>query len=116
MTPLMTRRLGGGPLLALALGLMLLPASASAATFVVNSSADPGDGVCDAAECTLREAIAAANGNDQSDTITFDLDDGDREILLGGTELTTSPSTATARRTSRSTPGQPPGSLRRLRC
>lgn len=27
----------------------------------VNSTADPGDGVCDATECTLREAITAAN-------------------------------------------------------
>ena len=30
-------------------------------TFTVNSSADPGNGICDAAECTLREAITAAN-------------------------------------------------------
>jgi len=30
---------------------------------VVNSSADPGDGVCDAT-CTLRDAIAAANADD----------------------------------------------------
>ena len=32
------------------------------ATLVVNSSADPGDGVCNASECTLREAILVANG------------------------------------------------------
>ena len=32
------------------------------ATLVVNSSADPGDGVCNATECTLREAISVANG------------------------------------------------------
>jgi CSLREA domain-containing protein len=32
------------------------------ATLVVNSSADPGDGVCNANECTLREAILVANG------------------------------------------------------
>lgn len=31
--------------------------------FVVNSVVDPGDGSCNAAQCTLREAIAAANGN-----------------------------------------------------
>jgi CSLREA domain-containing protein len=35
---------------------------------VVNSLADPGDGVCDDTECTLREAIAAA---DPGATITF---------------------------------------------
>jgi CSLREA domain-containing protein len=32
------------------------------ATLVVNSAADPGDGVCNASECTLREAILVANG------------------------------------------------------
>lgn len=34
-------------------------AEASAVELVVNSLADPGDGTCNAAECTLREAIAA---------------------------------------------------------
>jgi CSLREA domain-containing protein len=85
MTRLVTRWLGGA-LLALVLGLMLA-GGARAASFVVNSSADPGDGVCDASNCTLREAIAAANANGESDTITFDLDADDREILLGGTRL-----------------------------
>jgi titin len=37
----------------------------------VNSAADPGDGICDAAECTLREAIDAANGQTGTDLITF---------------------------------------------
>ena len=41
--------------------------------FVVNSTADPGDGVCDPAECTLREAINAANANEDPDTITFNI-------------------------------------------
>jgi CSLREA domain-containing protein len=36
---------------------------------VVNSAADPGDGFCSEAECTLREAIAAVA---EGDTITFD--------------------------------------------
>jgi uncharacterized repeat protein (TIGR01451 family)/CSLREA domain-containing protein len=45
---------------------------ASAATFTVNSTADTTDGVCDAApDCTLREAIAAANGLGGADTIDF---------------------------------------------
>jgi CSLREA domain-containing protein len=35
---------------------------------VVNSLADPGIGTCDATQCTLRDAIAAA---DSGDTITF---------------------------------------------
>ena len=38
---------------------------------IVNSLNDPGDGICDATECTLREAIAAAA--DSGDTITFDV-------------------------------------------
>ena len=48
-------------------------AEAQAATFTVNSTADPGDGVCDASECTLREAIGAANANAGTDTITFNI-------------------------------------------
>lgn len=42
-------------------------------TFVVNSEADPGTGVCDATECTLREAILAANGNSGHDNISFSI-------------------------------------------
>ncbi|MGB1557254.1 MAG: CSLREA domain-containing protein, partial [Oceanococcaceae bacterium] len=42
---------------------LLAPLLAQAATFTVNSTADPGDGSCDASECTLREAITAANAN-----------------------------------------------------
>jgi len=44
---------------------------ALAATFTVNSTADPGDGVCSASECTLREAISAANAAPGTDTINF---------------------------------------------
>ncbi len=43
-------------------------------TFVVNPANDPGTGVvCDAAECTLREASTAANSDAGAETITFDL-------------------------------------------
>jgi CSLREA domain-containing protein len=48
-------------------------AHASPTTFTVNSTADPGDGVCDATECTLREAIHAANFNPGKDTIAFSI-------------------------------------------
>src|SRR5688572_25429302 len=41
-------------------------------SFVVNSANDPGDGVCDATGCTLREAITAANEDVGAETITFD--------------------------------------------
>jgi len=45
--------------------------AAPQADFIVNSTADPGDGVCNAAECTLREAIVAANGATGTDVILF---------------------------------------------
>ncbi len=45
------------PLLAL-----LLPAAAAGATFTVTKAADTADGVCDALDCSLREAVLAANG------------------------------------------------------
>jgi len=43
-------------------------------SFVVNTTGDPGgDGFCSADECTLREAITAANAAAGTDTITFDI-------------------------------------------
>jgi CSLREA domain-containing protein len=55
------------------------------ATFTVNSTADPGsDGVCDLTECTLREAIDAANDNPFIDKIAFDIPGaGPHTIQLG---------------------------------
>jgi len=40
---------------------------------VVTSVADPGDGICDVAECTLREAIDASNRTLAADIITFNI-------------------------------------------
>src|ERR1041385_336496 len=40
--------------------------------FVVTSTADSDDGTCDS-NCTLREAIAAANAAPGEDTITFQI-------------------------------------------
>lgn len=40
-------------------------------TFTVTTVNDHNDGVCNAADCTLREAIAAANAHVGSDTIAF---------------------------------------------
>jgi len=40
---------------------------------VVNSTDDTNDGVCDAAHCSLREAIRAANQNPGPDTIVFNI-------------------------------------------
>lgn len=47
--------------------------SASGAAIVVNSVLDPGTGVCDVAECTLREAIDLANATPGPDVIEFDI-------------------------------------------
>jgi CSLREA domain-containing protein len=41
--------------------------------FVVNNAGDSGDSMCGQDECTLREAISAANTKPLSDTITFNL-------------------------------------------
>lgn len=67
-------RAGPGPALAALMVLVALgvaPAS-RAATFTVDSTADPGDGSCvDAAPCTLRDAITDANAEPGLDTIEF---------------------------------------------
>lgn len=59
--------------IAIAVGILCcFPASSGAATFVVDSLVDPGDGSClDAAPCSLRDAIAAANTGAGADTIGF---------------------------------------------
>ncbi|MEQ8674242.1 MAG: PKD domain-containing protein [Aggregatilineales bacterium] len=49
---------------------LFIPQS-QAAVFEVNSLADTNDGTCDIADCTLREAIIAANGAVGDDNITF---------------------------------------------
>lgn len=55
---------------------------APAATFVVNSTNDPGSGNCDAAECTLREAIIAANANGATqDSIQFNIPGGGPHVI-----------------------------------
>jgi CSLREA domain-containing protein len=48
-------------------------APAENATFVVNSRDDADDGACDAAHCSLREAILAANADPLYDRIAFGL-------------------------------------------
>jgi CSLREA domain-containing protein len=50
---------------ALSVAMLGTAVSAQAAVFTVNSTADSGDGSCDGANCTLREAITAARDGDQ---------------------------------------------------
>ena len=52
------------------ISIALLSAAASGATFTVTKVADTNDGVCDA-DCSLREAVVAANGG-AADEIEFD--------------------------------------------
>jgi CSLREA domain-containing protein len=52
----------------------------------VTSAADTNDGVCDAADCTLREAIVEANDAPGAETIAFAIPgDGVRTITLSAT-------------------------------
>jgi CSLREA domain-containing protein len=60
--------------------------TASALTFTVNSAADTDDGACNA-QCTLREAIKAANANPGADTIQFNLGAGNPTINIGASGL-----------------------------
>jgi CSLREA domain-containing protein len=59
-------------------GSLFIVPNANGAQITVNSRNDPGDGICNVSECTLREAIDAANPGDQilfrrvSGTITLD--------------------------------------------
>lgn len=55
---------------------LLSPSKALAATFTVTKTADTNDGTCDA-DCSLREAVAAANANASHDTIEFDIPTSD---------------------------------------
>ena len=61
----------------------------SGANFVVNQITDTDDGVCGPTNCTLREAINAAEGNADASTITFDATTfaTRQTIALGGTAL-----------------------------
>ena len=56
--------------------------TAVATIFTVNSNADTNDGVCNAApDCTLREAINAANANMGADAINFSIGSGPQTII-----------------------------------
>ena len=55
------------------LGLLAVASPAHAETFTVTNTADPGNGICNASGCTLREAINEANGTGSKDAIHFDI-------------------------------------------
>jgi CSLREA domain-containing protein len=61
--------------------------SLAAGPLIVNSTSDPGDGVCDAVECTLREAIDAANAHAGIDVINFSIGLGGAQTILPSSPL-----------------------------
>jgi CSLREA domain-containing protein len=67
--------------------------AAPSASFDVNTTADDAtdadmtDGVCEAAHCTLREAIRIANASSSLDTITFSIGGGGHQTIMPATEL-----------------------------
>jgi CSLREA domain-containing protein len=70
--------------------ILFTAALANAATFTVTKTADTSDGVCDA-DCSLREAITAANSAATDDEILFSsLFNNAQTITLNGNELTIS--------------------------
>jgi CSLREA domain-containing protein len=60
-------------LVAMLFSLLFGAGLAHAATFTVNTADDHDDGTCNVADCTLREAINAANAGAGGDTITFNI-------------------------------------------
>jgi len=66
--------------LAILVALTAFPGQAQAATFTVTKTADTNDGTCDA-DCSLREAIIAANTSTGADTIS--LPAGTYTLVLG---------------------------------
>src|SRR3712207_4232080 len=61
-------------LMSASLSMAAKPALAST-TFTVTNTSEPGDGLCNAAGCTLRDAILAANDTPGADTINFNIPD-----------------------------------------
>ena len=66
-------QIGFAVLLGMSLSLVGLETSRAGGAFVVNSTVDPGTAGCDVTECTLREAITAANTTGALDTISFNI-------------------------------------------
>jgi CSLREA domain-containing protein len=62
-------------------GALVAAPNALANFYTVNSAADTDNGVCDVFDCTLREAINAANSNAGLDTITFGIGIGGSYVI-----------------------------------
>src|SRR5207248_1072776 len=75
-------RLTRAALTALAAVLLVLPGSASAATFQVTTTGDPGPAPCGAGSCSLRGAVLAANANGPDEDVIA-LGKGDYKLTGG---------------------------------
>ena len=71
------------PLIFTLANILTLSIAASAATFTVTKAANSNDGTCDA-DCSIREAVAAANNGD---TVNFSPSLIGQTFTLGGTEI-----------------------------
>ena len=65
---------------------------ALAATYTVTKTADTNDGSCSSTDCSLREAIAAANSTSANDTINFNIPTSDPGCSGGVCTITLSSS------------------------
>ena len=74
--------------LCIAFALLWSAHSTAAATYTVTKTADTNDGTCDT-DCSLREAVAAANGTADNDVVTFALPlfSAPQTITLSGTDI-----------------------------
>jgi CSLREA domain-containing protein len=68
--------------------LFCLAQTAAAATYIVTKTTDTNDGACDA-DCSLREAIAAANASGENDMVSFSINvfSTPQTIVLSGGDL-----------------------------
>src|SRR4051812_16439904 len=82
-----TRRLKAAFVLALIGGALFAAPNALAAIYTVNTDADTNDGVCDVFNCTLREAINAANANSGGDFIDFGIGIGGSSTIQLSSQL-----------------------------
>lgn len=78
-----------GYVLAYAANHVALAPEAGPSAIVVNSINDPGDGSCDASECTLREAIELANAQPGPDVIHFDIPGAGPHLIVPSNPLPT---------------------------
>src|SRR4051794_33303997 len=71
---------------AAAVAVLLVPAAAGAATFTVNTTDDPMTTGCPDAngQCSFRNAVQAADGNGENDSIVFNLPSGSTITLTQG--------------------------------